>query len=105
MTTYFVTRHPGAREWAKAQGIEVDHVVDHLDVQGIQPGDVVIGSLPVNLACQVCERGGRYVHLSLEIPKEWRGKELTKEQMDAFGAKIEEYTIRRAPNRPLQGPS
>lgn len=93
MATYFVTRHQGAREWAKANGIEVDFVVDHLDVQSIQPGDIVIGSLPVNLAFKVCERSGRYFHLSLEIPKEWRGKELTKEQMDAFGGKIEEYRV------------
>lgn len=95
MATYFVTRHTGARDWSEAKGIQVDQVVEHLDVRAIQPGDVVIGSLPVNLACQVCKQGGRYLHLSLEIPKEWRGKELTKEQMDAFGATIEEYVVRR----------
>ncbi|MDY7017976.1 MAG: CRISPR-associated protein Csx16 [Nitrospirota bacterium] len=96
MTTYFVTRHPGAREWAETNGVQVDRLVEHLDVRTIQPGDIVIGSLPVNLAWQVCARGGRYFHLSLEIPQEWRGKELTKEQMDAFGATIEEYVVRRA---------
>ena len=45
MTTYFVTRHPGAREWAQQQGITVDTQVDHLDVAQIKIDDVVIDPL------------------------------------------------------------
>jgi putative CRISPR-associated protein (TIGR02620 family) len=56
MTTYFVTRHPGAIEWAARQGLKVDRLLDHLDVAIIQPGDTVIGILPVNLAAEVCAR-------------------------------------------------
>jgi CRISPR-associated protein Csx16 len=95
MTTYFVTRHPGARDWAQDEGIQVDHLVDHLDVAQVQAGDVVIGSLPVNLAAQVCERGARYLHLSLDLPPELRGKELTAEDMRVLGARIEEYMVFR----------
>ncbi len=69
MTTYFVTRHPGARNWTQDGGIRVDQIVDHLDVARIEAADVVIGSLPVNLAADVGERGGRYLHLALELPR------------------------------------
>jgi CRISPR-associated protein Csx16 len=93
MTTYFVSRHPGARDWAVAEGLAVDQVIDHLDPAIIRPGDVLIGSLPVNLAAEVCERGARYLHLSLELTAALRGKELTAEQMRQYGARIEEYRV------------
>lgn len=97
MTVYFVTRHPGARNRAAAQGIAVDRVIDHPDPQTIARGDTVIGSLPVNLAARVCERGGRYLHLALDLPSELRGRELTAAQMRAHGAHIARYLVRRAP--------
>lgn len=95
MTTYFVSRHPGAQDWAATEGLAVDAVIDHLDPSLIQPGDVVIGSLPVNLAADVCARGGRYLHLSLDLPAAWRGLELTAAQMRDCGARVEEYQITR----------
>ena len=95
MTTYFVTRHSGARDWAAQEGIVVDEVVSHLDTTVIAPGDRVIGSLPVNLAAEVCGRGGRYLHLSVDLPPELRGRELTAEEMRACAARIEEYRVER----------
>lgn len=74
MTAYFISRHPGALAWAAEEGVTVDRQVAHLDAEIVRPGDVVIGTLPVNLAARVCERGGRYLHLSLELPPEWRGE-------------------------------
>ncbi len=97
MTTYFVSRHPGAHDWAQAEGISVDEVVEHLDLALVQPGDRVLGSLPVNLAAAVCARGGRYLHLSLALPRDWRGRELTAADLRANGACIEEYQITRLP--------
>ena len=97
MTTYFISRHPGARAWAAQEGIAVDQVIDHLDPATIQPGDTLIGTLPVNLAAAVCARGGRYLHLSLELPAALRGHELSAEQMRAYGARIEEFRVQRAP--------
>ncbi|MBK1646705.1 CRISPR-associated protein Csx16 [Thiocapsa imhoffii] len=93
MSIYFVTRHPGAYDWAFAEGLQVDAVVAHLDPAIIQPGDQIIGSLPVNLAAEVCTRGGRYLHLSLDLPPDLRGEELSIEQMRTCGARIEEYRI------------
>lgn len=95
MATYFVSRHPGAHDWAAEEGFEVEAVIVHLDPALIQPGDRVIGSLPVNLAAEVCARGARYLNLSLDLPPELRGRELSTEQMRACGARIEEYRITR----------
>ena len=93
MTTFFVSRHPGALDWATEQGLIVDQVIDHLDPQIIQPGDVVIGTLPIHLAAQVCQHGGRYLHLSLDLPPDWRGRELSADDLCQFGARLEEYRV------------
>ena len=95
MTTYLVSRHPGAHAWAIEEGVCFDVVITHLDPGTIVPGDRVIGSLPVNLAAEVCRRGGHYLNLSLNLPPELRGRELDVEQMRACGACIEEYRIAR----------
>jgi CRISPR-associated protein Csx16 len=97
VTTYFVSRHSGATEWAAQQGIVVDKRVIHLDVAEIVPGDIVMGTLPVHLAAKICARGGRYLHLTLEIPAEMRGRELTAAEMRDLGARIEEYRITSVP--------
>ncbi|MBF0141559.1 MAG: CRISPR-associated protein Csx16 [Magnetococcales bacterium] len=93
MTVYFVSRHPGALAWAGAQGIVVDVRLEHLELEQIEAGDWVIGSLPVNMAAKICDLGGRYFHLSLEVPQRWRGKELSLQEMTACGARLEEYRI------------
>lgn len=95
MTVYFVSRHPGARDWARGEGLAVDRVVAHLDPESVSAGDVVVGSLPVNLAAQVCERGGRYLHLSLALPAGLRGRELSAGQLRDLGARLEEYRVCR----------
>ena len=95
MTTYFVSRHPGARDWATEAGIVVDEVLAHLDTALVGEGDTVIGSLPVNLAAEVCRRGARYLHLSLRLPADLRGRELNAAQMRAVHARIEEYHVQR----------
>jgi CRISPR-associated protein Csx16 len=93
MTTYFVTRHAGAIEWARASGIAVDRQLAHLDMAEVKAGDCVIGTLPVHLAAEVCALGARYFHLALEIPPEWRGRELSAEDLRRFGARIVEYRV------------
>lgn len=93
MTAYFVTRHPGAREWAERQGISVEQLVAHLDTSIIEPGDIVLGTLPVHLAAEVCRRGGRYLHLILDVPARLRGQALTAGQMDSCGARLREFYV------------
>jgi CRISPR-associated protein Csx16 len=95
MTTYFVSRHPGAVAWAAQQSFHVDVLVAHLDLAQVQPGDTVIGSLPVHLAAQVCDRGGAYWHLSLALPAELRGRELAAAEMTRLGAQVVPFSVAR----------
>jgi CRISPR-associated protein Csx16 len=96
MTTTLITRHPGAIEWAARQGLTVDRQIAHLDPIDIQPGDVVIGTLPVNLAAEVCARGGRFFNLSLNLTPAARGRELSADELERHGARLEEFTIEKA---------
>jgi CRISPR-associated protein Csx16 len=95
MSIFFVSRHSGAIEWAARQNLQVDHLVQHLDPAQVLPGDTVIGSLPVNLAAQVCDAGATYWHLSLKLPAELRGCELSANDMERLGARIESFLIHR----------
>lgn len=51
--------------------------------------------LPVSLAAEVCAKGARYLHLTLDLPPTARGRELTAEEMDVRGARLEEYRVER----------
>ena len=93
MTTWFITRHPGARQWALERGLHIDRHCVHLEPALIEAGDTVIGSLPVHLAAAVCERGARYVNLSLDLPAHARGRELSTEELAAFNARLEAFTV------------
>lgn len=95
MTMWIVTRHPGAVEWLARQGLTEGRLVPHLDLDTVQAGDSVVGTLPVNLAAEVCAKGARMMMLSLRLPPELRGIELTAEQLDQCGAVIEEYWVER----------
>lgn len=94
MTALFVTRHPGAVDWAARQGIAA-RMVAHLDTGTVGPGDTVMGTLPVHLVAEVCARGARYLHLSLDLPAEARGRDLSADEMVRFGARLTEYRAER----------
>lgn len=95
MTTWFISRHPGAVGWARRHGIAFDRLVSHLDPAGLRSGDTVIGTLPVNLAAAACERGAAYLHLSVDLPASERGRELDADELERFGAKLERFEISR----------
>jgi len=94
MTTYFITRHKGAVEWARAQGIEAEHMV-HFDVGIIRPGDKVLGTLPVSIIAEINRKNARYFHLTLNLPPELRGQELSADDMEKAGARLEEFEVRK----------
>jgi len=91
--TWFVSRHSGAIEWAKCQGLAIVRWVGHLDPNSVAAEDTVIGTLPVNLAAEVCKRGARYLHLSIAVPAPWRGRELSVGDLLMLGASLEPYRI------------
>lgn len=93
MATWFVSRHPGAQAWARERGIIADHQVDHLALEQVSAGDRVLGTLPIHLAADVCARGARYIHLTLQIPRELRGKELSAEELNQLGASLQAFHV------------
>lgn len=95
-TTWIISRHAGAIEWLERQGIQGQQCA-HLAIKQVAAGDTVIGTLPVNLAADVCAVPAMYWHLSLEVPFAWRGQELTAEQMEACGVTLTAYQVQASP--------
>lgn len=93
MTTWFISRHPGAIAWASEQGLCIDQHLNHLDTKKLQPGDTIIGTLPVHLAAAVCKQGARFINLSLDLPEHWRGQELSAEELRKCNARLECFNI------------
>ncbi len=93
---YFVTRHNGAADWAKAQGFGDYVVVPQAEVaffDALKPGDIVAGTLPLHLAAKVCAAGAQFLFLALDLPADMRGKELSPADMERCGAKLEPFFI------------
>lgn len=87
-----VTRHAGAVEWLRRQGI-VGDVIRHVSDAAQISGRVVIGALPLHLAAEA-ERVG-----SIDLPgltTDMRGKDLSPEEMDIAGATLRWYVVRNA---------
>ncbi|UYV19470.1 CRISPR-associated protein Csx16 [Halomonas qaidamensis] len=95
MACHFVSRHPGAIEWLARQQIKVDHYHHHLDITAVAAGDRVIGTLPVQLVADVCERHAEYWHLSIEMPPALRGHELDADQLECLGAKLCPFVVHK----------
>ena len=102
MTIWFVSRHPGAQEWARRQGLVVDRWVTHLEsIESVAPDDTVAGTLPVQIAARICARGACYLHLSVDLPAHARGKELNADELEHYGARLEVTMV----SHPHQGSS
>jgi CRISPR-associated protein Csx16 len=94
MTTYFITRHTGALAWAKLHDVAFDVHLEHLiDLGNLQVGDVIIGTLPIQMVAKLNDCGVRYVHLSLDIPPAWRGRELTADELRECRASLQEFQV------------
>jgi CRISPR-associated protein Csx16 len=93
MSVILVSRHAGTLDWFAKKGLPVDIKVAHFDIDIISKGDTVVGVLPIQLVAKVCELGAYYFHLEMDVPIEYRGKELSSHQLDLFGAKLIGYTV------------
>lgn len=92
---WLVSRHAAALRWLQAQGQPVDRVVAHLEPTAVYAGDTVVGTLPIQAIADICSRGAHYLHLVLDLPEHMRGTELTLEQLDALGARLEQFRAER----------
>ena len=91
---YLVTRHPGAKEWMQNQFHETVKHITHLDKETtLLVGDCVAGSLPVHQVASLNAAGVRYLHLCMDMPANLRGQELSAEQLDALGARLQDYHV------------
>jgi len=93
MTLWFVSRHPGAIEWVKRRPLAIDRFEPHLDLAEVRPGDQVFGTLPVELAAEVCRCGARFFAMRLSVPAEQRGLDLTADDLEALQADFQEYQV------------
>lgn len=96
MSTWFVSRHPGALQWMRAHGPAFERHLMHIeedDFQQLGSGDIVIGSLPVHLAARVCAQGAQYWNLSLNMPASARGRELSADELRSMGAALERFDV------------
>jgi CRISPR-associated protein Csx16 len=57
----------------------------------------VIGSRPVNLAAEVCARGGEYWNLSLRLAAEDRRRELSADEMQSYDVTLKHCDVRKLP--------
>jgi CRISPR-associated protein Csx16 len=93
MTTFFISRHPGAIEWIKHQDQPIDRFVAHVSLVDISPGDTVKGTLPIPLVAALTSTGARNSHLSIEVPASMRGKELSSADLRALGACLQAFCV------------
>lgn len=90
MKDVIVTRHAGLVKWLELRGI-VGTVIEQAGPEDVR-GKRVIGALPTNLAVLADSI------VTIDMPgltREQRGKDLTPDEMDAAGATMIEYTVRR----------
>lgn len=95
MTTWFISRHAGAIAWAKQQKLAIDRWETHIEPASVQAGDVVIGTLPVHLAAEICVRGATFYFLTLQLREEQRGQELSVADMQAADCRLACYEVVR----------
>ena len=86
MSTFFISRHPGAIEWSRRQNLGIDQWITHLDPKIVKTGDVVIGTLPMKAVAEVCKRGARFFTLELG---------LRPDEMNHLECRLVEYKVVR----------
>lgn len=88
--TWIISRHPGAQTFLADLGVTGKRLT-HLNVEDVRAGDVVIGTLPLPMIAELCQRDVEYWHISLNVNAADRGKELSACQMKARGVRIERF--------------
>ncbi len=93
MTTFFISRHSGAINWIKQQGISIDRWETHLDLADVKAGDRIVGTLPIPMVAALNQKGASYLHLSVTVPARLRGQELSEETLHALGAMLQPFHV------------
>jgi CRISPR-associated protein Csx16 len=86
-----VSRHAGAIEWLRQRGIQGEVIAQVTSPEQVR-GRVVVGALPLHLAAEAAEV------VAIDMPRlsaEQRGRDLSPAEMDAAGAALSRYVVRR----------
>ena len=92
MAVILVSRHKGAIEWIQnhAPFTVTEHVL-HLDPEQVQSGDIIIGTLPINMVATITNKGAIYWHIAMPMQYSQRGHELSYDDMIHLNVKLERY--------------
>ncbi len=85
-----VSRHQGLVDWLAKRGI-VGKVIAHATEDDVRGKDV-IGNLPLHLAAVA--KSVTVVDMPA-LPADWRGQDLSPEQMDQAGATLTRYVVQK----------
>ena len=86
-----VTRHQGLVEFLREKGLvsKTCKVISHVTDEKVLAGRVVAGVLPLSLAVYCAT----FIEVSLDLPSEMRGKELTCAQVKKYATDVVSYDM------------
>jgi CRISPR-associated protein Csx16 len=89
-----LTRHSATATWLRSHigGVEIYEHLDQPLLASLTAGDTVVGTLPITLIAQLTKMKVFYTHFAVDVPEGLRGKELTLDQLETHGARLESYT-------------
>ena len=85
--TIIVTRHQGLVDWLAQRGI-VGTVMPSVFADDVR-GKHIVGALPLHLAAEAAS----VTTVAFQCPPELRGVDLTVQQLDDLGAKLETFVV------------
>lgn len=88
-----VTRHQGLLEWLRShypELMEGAEIIPHASAEQVR-GKIVVGNLPPALAAEALV----IYAPTYEVPAELRGKELSAEDLEGLGCKLEGFRVAR----------
>jgi len=91
MKVVIVSRHEGTIDYLKKRYPNAE-VVNHIDDPKKFKDSLIIGNLPLHMVSEVLKNGNRFVMVSLDIPRELRGKELNESELKEY---IKLYEIKK----------
>jgi CRISPR-associated protein Csx16 len=95
--TLLVSRHAAAQRWllieAEKRGWKNVVKMPHCKPEQVKSGDRVVGTLPIQLAAEICARNAEYWHLEIVVEEIDRGRELDFNELVKRGPLIQRYRI------------
>jgi len=86
-----ISRHKATVEWIRERYDNIEKVLDHIKSPDDINGEIVIGNIPLHLAYKAKE----IWNVSIDLPPELRGKDLSREQFLKLNPRIEKYKVIR----------